>query len=257
MNNISLKLASDILHATTKVERAIAELRSLAIVSVEVPYGSNLTLVIPPANDDDRVVVKSVGQGFTCVNYGSEGLIVDVYGEDQTNDNMLVHTAAIETADLRQNEETQPAIDPEKTVTVVVPARACDEHGEGPSAASITVNAKLLKRLTDLRELQSGSGNMIEKIVTFDSPEWLPSESVEPLRLHSPELVVTARNFWFEDTPKHSNYHVECDIIEFDELFAAFNSAADGETVVLGNDDFKEEVADMLAAETEQVAAHG
>lgn len=253
MDKISLKLANDIQKATANLELAIAELRSLAVESVEVPYGPYLTLMIPPANDDDRVVIKSAGQGFTCVSYGSEGLIVDVYANDK-DDNELLHTVAIDAEDLSHVEEHQPVLDPQKTVTVVISAHACSDYGDGPSAAAIAVNAEFLARLQSMQAVRKSSGH-IDKLVLAESPDWLPNSVADELRLQCAEFVITEDNLWFADRPKHADYNIESNSTSFEELLEAFNGAADGDTVVIGDDDFKEHVAEML--ETEEEPAHG
>lgn len=218
-------------------------------MSVEVPYGPNLTLMIPPANDDDRVVIKSAGQGFTCVNYGSEGLIVDVYPADKA-DNELLHTVAIYADQLRGDGEPEPVLNPKKTVTVVIPAHACSDYGDGPSAAAITVNAEFLARLQSLQTIRASSGH-IDKLVSTESPEWLPKSQADELRLQCAELFITDNGIWYSDRPKHADYTVESDITSLEELLEKFNGAADGATVSLGDDDFTAHVAEMLADEVE------
>lgn len=61
----------------------IAILRKRTDEPVVVKYSEDVTIEVRPADDDDRVLVSAKGRGDTVVNYQTDGLVVDVYAEEE------------------------------------------------------------------------------------------------------------------------------------------------------------------------------
>lgn len=77
----------------------IAALREQAVEPFQLKLSEHIDIEIRPAGEDDRVTVGRTGWGDAIVNFTSEGLILDVYGQEDPM--QPLHTAAIERADLQ------------------------------------------------------------------------------------------------------------------------------------------------------------
>lgn len=75
------------------IEKAIAELRNLAVDPVDIRCGQQLSIEIWPAGDGDRINIYRDGWGGTSVQYTGEGVIIDVHAGG--DDCAVVHTASI------------------------------------------------------------------------------------------------------------------------------------------------------------------
>lgn len=64
------------------LNRLIAEVRANLEEPISVRYAEDVYIEIRPESDDCRVSVMKTDHGFTCVNYTSEGLILDVLDEN-------------------------------------------------------------------------------------------------------------------------------------------------------------------------------
>jgi putative heme iron utilization protein len=61
----------------------MAALRQKAEEPVVIQYAEDVTIEVRPADDDDRVLVSAKGRGDTVVNYQADGLVLDVYAEEE------------------------------------------------------------------------------------------------------------------------------------------------------------------------------
>jgi len=61
----------------------IATLRKNVDEPVVIQYAEDITIEVRPDDDDDRVLVSAKGRGDTVVNYQSDGLVLDVYAEEE------------------------------------------------------------------------------------------------------------------------------------------------------------------------------
>ncbi|MDE0855308.1 MAG: hypothetical protein OSA97_12885, partial [Nevskia sp.] len=91
--------------------------------------------------------------------------------------------------------------------TVYVEAYATDD-GAGPGYARLEVTPGFIETLKSLRTLCS-ERNLTEVRIADAPDAWGSGTSEEPLRLLSPELVVTPRMFWFVDIPKGLEVRIE------------------------------------------------
>lgn len=66
-----------------QLEQLLVQLRRVAIEPMSINYSKTVDIEIRPATDDDRVLVGRKGWGDTVVNYTTEGLIVDVYRQNE------------------------------------------------------------------------------------------------------------------------------------------------------------------------------
>lgn len=255
MNQVSEMLAREISDATGRLEAAIAEVRQLACVPVEVKCG-DVTLFIQPESHDRRIVVKYGDWGCTSVNYTSEGLVLDVYA-GESSDQDLVHTAAIPKEDLMNDidPELKTALASTKTITLIVEAHALSDFCEGPTGAAIKVDPTFIKRLVDMQRRPSGN---ISLITVYDGPEsWYPKGVEDELRLNHAQLVFASDSFWFTDHPNHADYDVQSRELGTATLLKIFNEARDGQTVVEGSDEFKAYMADHFDEPVGEVTTHG
>lgn len=92
---IPMKNAFEQLRLT--VGEQIAQLRSMAEEPFLLPVSGGLDIELRPSNEDQRVSICKRGQGYTCVNYTNEGLILDVFPNEDLEP---VHTASIYATDL-------------------------------------------------------------------------------------------------------------------------------------------------------------
>lgn len=79
------------------INMAILELRSEAVEPFSLRINDVIDVELHPAKESNRVLVGRAGMGRTVVNYTDEGVIVDVFGEDEIDP---VHTVAIHSSDL-------------------------------------------------------------------------------------------------------------------------------------------------------------
>lgn len=61
----------------------IATLRKRTGDPVVIKYSEDVTIEVRPEEDDNRVLVSCKGRGDTVVNYQSDGLVLDVYAEEE------------------------------------------------------------------------------------------------------------------------------------------------------------------------------
>lgn len=61
----------------------MAALRQKTEEPVVIRYAEDVTIEVRPADDDDRVLVSAKGRGDTVVNYQADGLVLDVYAEEE------------------------------------------------------------------------------------------------------------------------------------------------------------------------------
>ena len=66
------------------VANGMAQLRAVIEEPVSLSYSENIYLEIAPASHDERVNVCNHDMGWTTVNYTREGLILDVFANDQS-----------------------------------------------------------------------------------------------------------------------------------------------------------------------------
>ncbi len=79
------------------INKAIAELRALTIDPFSLRVGAEVDIELYPEKESERVLVARRGLGRTLVNYTSEGLILDVFGEEEIEP---IHSAALHASDL-------------------------------------------------------------------------------------------------------------------------------------------------------------
>lgn len=126
-----------------------------------------------------------------------------------------------------------------KKVTFYFDAQACDDHGDGPQAAKLVVTQPMVDKLMRLQRLVSDKDQPLSELRIYEAPDmWLPKGVEDELRLHCPEMIVSASEFWFTDYPKHANYTIESDAYSIAELAAEFDAAVDGQTVRIGECEF-------------------
>ncbi len=80
----SFKLMAEA-HAKQAAEQAIAYLRRNSDEPFSIELCDGIDVEVRPITEDQRITVGCEGQGYTIVNYTSEGLIVDVYSADQSS----------------------------------------------------------------------------------------------------------------------------------------------------------------------------
>lgn len=97
---------------------------------------------------------------------------------------------------------------------LIVEAYACDEFGDGPAYAVVTVDQPFLDKLVRFSRVCQENGL---KSVTGDvGPDRWDGE--DELRLRGDSLQVYGDSFWFTAYPKHASYNVETRNIEIGDL---------------------------------------
>lgn len=66
-----------------EVREKIAFLRENLKEPAPIHYGSKVDIEIAPCLGDDRVIIRHTEFGCVCVNYTEEGLIIDVFRDDE------------------------------------------------------------------------------------------------------------------------------------------------------------------------------
>jgi|LNFM01.1.fsa_nt_gb hypothetical protein len=82
-----------------EADACIKALREQAIEPFTLNVSEDINIEIRPACEGDRVTVGRTGWGDAIVNFTNEGLILDVYGQDEPLDPL--HTICIERSDLQ------------------------------------------------------------------------------------------------------------------------------------------------------------
>lgn len=80
-----------------EINRLVQQARSQVKDPFSIRIDSDVDVEIRPAAEGSRVYVGRNGWGFTAVNYSSEGLVLDVFAEE---DHEPTHTACIHGSDL-------------------------------------------------------------------------------------------------------------------------------------------------------------
>lgn len=141
-------------------------------------------------------------------------------------------------------------------VLVYLEAYACDDNGDGPRCARLSVDAAFLARISYLAALVEA--HRLASVNTYDSPEAWEGEA--ELRLRNDALVVSGGDFWFEAHPKHANYHVETRMVDVREFVATVGEAlercASAPVLCFGNEDAAA-VAHEAEEERRAEASHG
>lgn len=84
------------------INRSIEQLRSKIDEPVLLQINETVQVEVRPVGADDRIsVIPTDSRGFTCVNYTSEGVIIDVV--DEAAD--IVSTLSLYNEDLQQGED--------------------------------------------------------------------------------------------------------------------------------------------------------
>lgn len=91
--------------------------------------------------------------------------------------------------------------------TVYIGAYATDDGDLSPEYAKLIIDQAFYDKLVGLQNICIN--NNLSEVRQYDHPEWGPGELADDLRLSCGELVVTGRDFWFTDIPKHANYRIE------------------------------------------------
>lgn len=128
------------------------------------------------------------------------------------------------------DEGAEPAPEASWTRTAYVEAYATDE-GSGPGHARLDVTPAFIATLTSLRAL-CAERNLTEVRIAQAPDAWGPGTSAEPLRLQTPELVVTPRMFWFTDHPKGMPFEIETRSYDIERFIYEVSGA--GTPVYLG-----------------------
>ena len=126
---------------------------------------------------------------------------------------------------------------------VYVEAYACSEYGDGPRFAKLLVGTEFVGKLRKLSALCTEHG--LSELRVYDSPElWGPGDVEGELRLTCAEMVVTSSSFWFVDTPKNGNYHIETRAQDIETFLKAVDSVPLGVASYFGDspDDIEEAV---------------
>lgn len=129
-----------------------------------------------------------------------------------------------------KDEDAEPAGEVSWTRTVYVEAYATDE-GSGPGYARLEVTHGFIETLKSLRAL-CNERELTEVRIAHAPDAWGPGTSDEPLRLLSPELVVTPRMFWFVDIPKGLQIRIETRCLDIERFIYEVSGA--GAPVYLG-----------------------
>lgn len=85
-----------------QIETLIRELRDNTGEPFSLRVGSKTFVELSPFNHDDRVTVTHKELGATTINYTSEGVIVDILGNEDVD---FLHTVGIPRDDLCVDEE--------------------------------------------------------------------------------------------------------------------------------------------------------
>lgn len=100
-----------------EIQGQIAKLRMAIEEPVSIRYGKDVAFEVRPGNDDDRLLVLREGWGHTCVNYTSEGVIVDVYPEQGFESEGTLSIPSDDLAELTDEEVKQFDKDVEQLLT--------------------------------------------------------------------------------------------------------------------------------------------
>lgn len=143
----------------------------------------------------------------------------------------------------------------DKTVTVIVPAHGSEFIFDTPEAAALTLNAAFFSLMAE-RHVKLKAIDEYAHVYLAGAPtQWFPKGIEDESCFTNPELVITHDSFWFRDEPKHTTEFVECESQNTAELKAAFDSAEDGQTVLVGSDKFKEEFMEFAEEHLPEIAA--
>lgn len=109
----------------------------------------------------------------------------------------------------------------ERHMTVLAGAHATSEYGEGPDYCRFTATPHFVNRLRYLQRVLTD--NQLSELRVYDGPErWGPGAVEDGLRLNCAELVLTEGAFWFADSPKHADYHINSSMISIQSLLDAY-----------------------------------
>lgn len=140
----------------------------------------------------------------------------------------------------------------EHQMTVLAAAHATSEYGDGPDYCRFTVTPHFVNRLRQLQRVLTD--NQLSELRVLDGPErWGPGDVADELRFNLAELVLTDGAFWFADSPKHRDYHVNSVMIPLQSLLDAFD-AGDEELRVGITNSVLELIADDAAQDAFEAA---
>lgn len=111
----------------------------------------------------------------------------------------------------------------DRQMTVIVPAFATSDDGDGPSYCRFLFTERFACRLRHLQRVLTE--NHLSELRVLDGPDrWGPGDVADEMRFNLAELVLTDGVFWFADSPKHTDYHVNSDLVEIKALMDAFDA---------------------------------
>lgn len=114
----------------------------------------------------------------------------------------------VEAAQRYLEEHQGPEVVLPKPVTVLLGACATTDYGTGPAYAVLEVDnefASLLQRLSGICRRM----DLDQVRVTASPSRWGAEDLEKNLRLQLPALIVSKKDFYFQDHPKHQDYDIE------------------------------------------------
>lgn len=94
-----------------RINEDLSQLRGLIDEPQTIIYSDTLNIEISPEDDGDKLSVTAKGRGFTSINYGTDGLAVDVFDDNDIeplttiwHDNVDLCSSETETGDEESEE---------------------------------------------------------------------------------------------------------------------------------------------------------
>jgi hypothetical protein len=116
----------------------------------------------------------------------------------------------------------QVALTLERPLTLYVEAFACDEYGESPTWAKLTINQEFVDALLRLQGVcKSNNLHMVSEYWPVDA--WQDDDNY---RMRGETLEVTDGNWWIKAYPKHVDYNCETRMIGVKELVEILDGSA-------------------------------
>ena len=141
------------------------------------------------------------------------------------------------------------SLDTPKSVILVMSVTSTDPEADRPSFASVTLTPSLLGRLD---ELDMGRRQLAASEIRSPADIQWGRAAGAHLDLERPELVLRGEStVWFSDTPRHSAYFVESQLLDLKEVRSIYDRSSHGQVVFMTTDtDVRHAYTSDLQAQT-------
>ncbi|KWT98280.1 hypothetical protein APY03_0415 [Variovorax sp. WDL1] len=151
--------------------------------------------------------------------------------------------------------EAQASFKMDNPVTLYLSAFACDEFGEAPRWAKVTLDQAFMDQLLAMRTRCIEQN--LDLQATSAEPEAWQEDGMFPRRVSGTAVYVNKGGWWFQGYPKHCNYAIETRMVEIETLLTVLKTRTSSEYLAWHGDVLVYETAGDMQPFVESLIEEG